>query len=182
MVEQDIHESNEKAVQMPISDGKNEGKKVKRDPRSRENKIGRQKLHEVKTMKVIAQNGRILDELRWIRHRLKALGESDIDRPLLEMYAIKDQVDSDILQRVLTAGDSGVLPKDVAADPSLSRWHLRYYEVSRRIVRMNKRLYFEVGEYLFEKRGHRWAVSKFGFDAWGKTVSEVEEEKTEVTS
>ena len=52
--------------------------------RSIEDKIGRQKYHEVLTKKVYAQNERILDELRWIRHRLKALGEVDIDGPMLE--------------------------------------------------------------------------------------------------
>ena len=41
--------------------------------------------------------------------------------------------------------------------------------MSRRIVRMNKRLHFEVDELLFEKRGHRWALTRFAFDVWGET-------------
>ena len=70
----------------------------------------------------------------------------------------------------MTFGDPGVFPKDVAVAATLLKFHLKYYDVSRRIVRMNKRLRFEVGEALFEKRGHKWAVSKFGFDVWGKKV------------
>ena len=34
---------------------------------------------------------------------------------------------------------------------------------------MNKRLGQETGERLFEKRGHRWALTSFGFDVWGET-------------
>jgi hypothetical protein len=36
---------------------------------------------------------------------------------------------------------------------------------------MNKRLYFETKEYLFEKRGHKWALTSFGFDVWGETFA-----------
>jgi len=144
--------------------------------RSKEDKIGRLKYHEVVTKKILDQNERILDELRWMRHRLKALGESDLDVPMVERYAIVDEVDREIFNRVFAAGSTGVLPKEVAAHPLLGRFKLRYYEVSRRIVRMNKRLHFEAGEFLFEKRGHRWAITSFGFGVWGKTKKEVEEE------
>ena len=50
---------------------------------------------------------------------------------------------------------------------------LAYYDVSRRMVRMNKRLHFEAGELLFEKRGHRWALARFAFDVYGATEEEV---------
>ncbi len=49
----------------------------------------------------------------------------------------------------------------------LEQYKLEYYDVSRRIVRMNKRLHLETGELLFEKRGHRWALTTFGFDVYG---------------
>ncbi len=176
MIEQDEQISGENSVQIEES---SVGKVRKKGPRSIENKLGRQKWHEIKTDKIYAQNKQILDELRWIRHRLKALGESDIDMPMLERYAFRDQVDSEIFQRILTAGDSGVFPKDVAVDAALAKYHLRYYDVSRRVVRMNKRLHFEAGEALFEKRGHRWAVTKFGFEIWGKSKKEFDEEVKE---
>ena len=176
MIEQEEQISTEKSVQ---TEENSVGKVRKKDPRSIENKLGRQKYHEVLTKKVLAQNEQILDELRWIRHRVKALGESDIDMPMLERYAFRDQVDSEIFQRLMTAGDSGVFPKDVAVDVALAKYDLRYYDVSRRLVRMNKRLHFEVGEFLFEKRGHRWAVTKFGFEVWGKSKKEFDEEVKE---
>jgi len=31
----------------------------------------------------------------------------------------------------------------------------------------NKRLRLETGEDLFEKRGHKWALTGFGFETWG---------------
>ena len=88
-----------------------------------------------------------------LRQHLAALGESDIDVPMLEKYAVKDQVDLEIMERVRQAGAQGVFPKDVAKDSALSKYGLEYYDVSHRIVRMNKRLRFETGELLFEKRG-----------------------------
>lgn len=144
------------------------GKEVKK--RSVEAKVGRLKYHEVVTKKILGQNERILDELRWIRHRLRALGESDIDVPMLQRWAVRDQVDLLILERVRVAGDPGVFPKDVAkALNELGDYRLKHYHVSRRIVRMNKRFHLEVGECVFEKRGHRWALTRFAFDVYGAT-------------
>ncbi len=176
MIEQDEQISGENSVRIEEN---SVGKVRKKNPRTLENKLGRQKWHEIKTDKIYAQNKQILDELRWIRHRLKSLGESDIDMPMLERYAFRDQVDSEIFLRIMTAGDSGVFPKDVAVDAALAKYHLRYYAVSRRLVRMNKRLHFETGEALFEKRGHRWAVTKFGFEIWCKSKKEFDEELKE---
>ena len=109
------------------------------------------------------------ESCRVLKKHLAALGESDIDVPMLEKYAVKDQVDLEIMERVRQAGAQGVFPKDVAKDSALGKYGLEYYDVSRRIVRMNKRLHFEVDELLFEKRGHRWALTRFAFDVWGET-------------
>ena len=49
--------------------------------------------------------------------------------------------------------------------------------MSHRIVTMNKRLRFEVGDCL--RSGHRWAVTKFGFEVWGKSKKEFDEEVKE---
>ena len=95
------------------------------------------------------------------------------------------------MQRIREAGVPGVLPKVAAADVNLrGNFALRYYDVSRRIVRMNKRLHDETGHYLFEKRGHAWALTKFAFNSyeepepeeepvgsWPKTEEELENEK-----
>ena len=106
-----------------------------------------------------------------MRQHLAALGESDIDVPMLEKYAVKDQVDLEILQRIREVGVQGIFPKDVAKD--LAQYGLAYYNVSRWIVRMNKRLHFETGELLFEKRGHKWALTSYAFDVWGETENEI---------
>ena len=88
--------------------------------------------------------------------------------PMLQRIAVKDAVDLAILDRVFQVGAPGLLPRDVAQDPSLSKYGLKHYHVSRRIVRMNKRLLEELSECLFEKRGHKWALTSFGFDVWGE--------------
>jgi hypothetical protein len=178
LVEQDEQDMEEKAVQM-------DEKVIQtcKKGRSVEDKVGRIKYQTVLLKEVKGQNRQILDELRWLRHRLAVLGESDIDVPMLEKYAVKDQVDLEILQRVREAGDPGVFPKDVAASVNkLGAYGLEYYDVSRRIVRMNKRLHFETGEFLFEKRGHRWALTRFAFDVYGATEAEGAQGNSDVES
>ena len=151
----------EKAVEKP------------RGRRSQEEKIGRQKYHEVVTKQVLVLQKQILTELRWVRHKLDRLGEADYSSSDIEGFAVEDEVDRAIIQRVREAGSHGVLPKVVAADVNRrGGYGLRYYEVSRRIVRMNKKLYFETGKLLFEKRGHRWALTSFAFECWGETCSQ----------
>jgi hypothetical protein len=49
----------------------------------------------------------------------------------------------------------------------LQQYKLEYYDVSRRIVHMNKHLQLETGELLFEKRGHTWALTRFAFNVYG---------------
>jgi hypothetical protein len=135
--------------------------------RSQEEKIGRIKYNQVLLKQIKGQNVQILSELRWIRRGLKKAGYTDYDEPTVEGFAVKDQVDREILQKVREAGDAGVFPKDVAAWVNkLGAYQLKYYDVSRRIVRMNKRLHFETGELLFEKRGHKWALTSFAFEVW----------------
>jgi hypothetical protein len=105
------------------------------------------------------------------------MGEAEYSSGDMESFAVEDEVDREIIQRVREAGSLGVLPKDVAADVNrLGGYVLRYYEVSRRIVRMNKKLHFETGKLLFEKRGHRWALTSFAFDGYGRSSEEVEVE------
>ena len=135
--------------------------------------MGRLKYHEVMTKKVYAQNERLLDELRWIRRRLERIGEAEYSVCDVEGFAVLDEVDREIVQRIREAGVPGVLPKVVAADVNQrGNFALRYYDVSRRILRMNKRLHFETGKCLFEKRGHHWALTRFAFDSYDEPLSE----------
>lgn len=136
--------------------------------RSREEKVGRIKYQTMLLKEVKAQNKRILEELRWIRHGLKRCGFSSYEPRAIEDYACVDQVDREILQKVREAGDAGILPQDVAVWVNkLGNYRLKYYHVSRRIMRMNRRLHFETGEMLFEKRGHKWALTQFAFESFG---------------
>jgi hypothetical protein len=40
-------------------------------------------------------------------------------------------------------------------------------------VRLNKHLRFETGKVLFEKRGHKWALTSFAIEAWGETMEKL---------
>jgi hypothetical protein len=162
LIEQDKQDLGEISVQTTEKDHEKPKKQ-----RSAEEKIGRLKYHEVLTKKVFAQNERLLGELRWIRRRLERIGEAEYSVCDVEGFAVLDEVDREIVQRIREAGVPGVLPKVVASDVNLrGNFALRYYDVSRRILRMNKRLHFETGKCLFEKRGHAWALTRFAFDSY----------------
>jgi hypothetical protein len=45
---------------------------------------------------------------------------------------------------------------------------------------MNRRLKLETGELLFEKRGRRWALTRFAFDVYGETEAEVAHDNSAV--
>jgi len=48
------------------------------------------------------------------------------------------------------------------------------FKVTRRIRAMNRRLQRELGYYVAEKVGHRWALTEFIVDVWGGEKEEVE--------
>lgn len=54
----------------------------------------------------------------------------------------------------------------------LKRFKTRRQYVSRRLVKMNKRLNQEIGENIAEKRGYRWVLTSFTFCVWGETGDE----------
>ena len=87
----------------------------------------------------------------------------------LERAACCDEVDREIGRLLFEAGSPGMLPKDLAI--KLERFRVSRHQISRRIVRMNKRLEKEVGERLMEKRGWRWALTSFAVDVWGESES-----------
>ena len=154
MNEQVTQESSPETVQKP--------KKV----RSLSDKVGRHKYNQQLLKQCLLGIEEIKGELRWVRHRFERVGEAEYEKSDVERWAVADEVDREIIQRVHEAGAPGVLPKDVAAAPALAKYGLQYYHVARRIVRMNKKLHFESGKLLFEKRGHRWALTAFGFDVY----------------
>ena len=79
--------------------------------------------------------------------------------------ACEDEVDREILRLLFEAGSPGLLPKDLAA--KLARFKVQRFQISRRILRMNKRLQIEFGAEVAEQRGWHWALTSFAFETWG---------------
>ncbi len=59
-----------------------------------------------------------------------------------------------------------MLPREIAA--KLERFKITRHQISRRILRMNKRLEKEFGERIAEKRGWHWALTSFSMEFWGE--------------
>jgi hypothetical protein len=146
---------------------KQEGAKLRKKRRTREQKIGRLKYNQWLLKRVLTEIKETRNIMRIILNGLKGAGYFHFDVPLIQKVACVDVVDVLILERIHEVGTQGSFPKDVARD--LGKYGLQYYHVSRRIRRMNKRLEHEIGERLFEKRGLKWALTPFAFDVWGET-------------
>ena len=84
---------------------------------------------------------------------------------MIEKIACLYEVDREILQVLYEAGSPGVLPKDLAT--KLARFKVTRHQISRRLLRINKRLEKEFGEHIGEKRGWHWALTSFTVEVWG---------------
>jgi hypothetical protein len=160
-VEQGLEEKNVKTMEKT------------RKKRSQEDKVGRLKYNQFLLKRVLAELEKVEETQRVILNGLKGAGYFHFDVPLIQRFACADQVDLEIVERIREAGLQGVFPKDVAKD--LEQYGLEYYDVRRKIVRMNKHLKLETGELLFEKRGHKWTLTRFAFDVYGDAEAEAKE-------
>ena len=133
--------------------------------RSQSDKIGRLKYNQQLLKQTLAEVEEVKLMLRTIFAGLK--GSFNFEQSLIERVACSDEVDREILQALFEVGSSGLLPKDLAA--KLQRFRITRHQVSRRILRMNKRLEKEFGEYVVEKRGWHWALTSFAVEVWGET-------------
>ena len=168
MSEQNEQDFGEKTVQ-----SKGEAAEKVKKKRSQADKVGRHKWNQQLLKQVKDRQDLIFEQLRWVRQKLDRLGEADYSQADIEHFAVLDDVDKEIVQRLLEVGVDGALPKDVAAEVNRRvGYSLRYYEVSRRLLRLNKKLHFETGKVLFEKRGHRWALSGFAFEVYGASIAD----------
>jgi hypothetical protein len=133
--------------------------------RSRSDKVGRFKYNQ----QLLKKTQKDIEEIK-LTQRTILSGLKDFfnfKQPMIEKIACVDEVDREILQVLFEGGSLGVLPKDLAA--RLSRFEVTRHQISRRIVRMNKRLEKELGRHVAEKRGWRWALTSFAADVWGET-------------
>lgn len=166
MTEQNEHGLEEKAVQNSGEEAEKPKKK-----RSQAEKIGRHKWNQQLLKSTLEGIEDLKTELRWVRHKLDRLGEADYSKEDIEHFAVLDAVDKEIMQRLLEIGVDGALPKDVAAEVNKrGGYALKRYDVARRLVRLNKKLHFETGKVLFEKRGHKWALTSFAFNIYGGSI------------
>jgi hypothetical protein len=132
--------------------------------RSQSDKIGRLKYNQQLLKKTLAEVEEVKLMLRTILAGLK--DSFNFGKPLIERVACADEVDKEILQLLLEAGNPGILPKDLQA--KLERFRITRHQISRRILRMNKRLEKAFGERIAEKRGWHWALTCFGVEYWGE--------------
>jgi hypothetical protein len=130
--------------------------------RPQEAKIGRVKY----TLQLIKDLRRDMEEIKLSQRTILAglKGLFHFGKPMIQRIACGDEVDVEILQMLREAGGVGLLPKDLAA--RLTAYKVMRRQVSRRIIRMNRKLEKELGELLVEKRGWHWALTSFGNEVW----------------
>ena len=135
----------------------------KKKRRSQSDKVGRLKYNQHLLKQALSEIEEVKLMLRTIFAGLK--GSFNFEQSLIERVVCEDEVDREILQALFEAGSPGLLPKDLAT--KLARFKVTRHHISRRILRMNKRLEKEFGERAAEKRGWRWALTAFAFEVWG---------------
>jgi hypothetical protein len=133
--------------------------------RSQSDKIGRLKYNQQLLKRTLAEVEEVKLMLRTIFAGLK--GSFNFEQSLIERVACEDEIDREILQLLFEAGSPGLLPKDLRT--RLERFKVTRHQISRRILRMNKRLEKEFGEHAAEKQGWHWALTSFALGVWGET-------------
>src|SRR5665647_41939 len=104
--------------------------------RSQSDKIGRLKYNQQLLKQTLAEVAEVKLMLRTIFAGLK--DSFNFEQSLIEHMACEDEVDREILRLLFEAGSLGLLPKDLAV--KLVNFKVTRHQVSRRILRMNKRL------------------------------------------
>ena len=136
--------------------------KAPKKKRSQADKVGKLKYLLAKDKKLDRDVAEIKLLLRVIFAGLK--DSLHFEKSLIEEAACEDEVDKAILQLLFEAGSPGLLPKDIAA--KLAEFKIARHKVTRRIIRMNRRLAKELDSVVVERRGWCWAMTSFGIDAY----------------
>jgi hypothetical protein len=151
-------EGSEKPVQTP------------KKKRSQSDKIGRLKYNQQLLKQTLSEIEEINLMLRTIFVGLK--GSFNFSRSLVEQTACCDEVDKEILRLLFEVGSSGILLKDMAV--KLESFKITRHHVSRRLIRMNRRLSKKIGENVAEQRGWHWALTSFALGAQGATEEDLD--------
>ncbi len=130
--------------------------------RSQSDKIGRLKYNQQLLKQTLAEVEEAKLMLRTIFAGLKV--SFNFEKSLIERIACADEVDREIIRLLFEAGSPGLLPNDLAS--KLERFKITRHQISRRILKMNKRLEKEFGEQVAEKLGWHWALTNFVFEFW----------------
>jgi hypothetical protein len=140
-----VMETVEKTVQNSASDIE----KDKKARRSQADKVGKLKYLLQQNRELKADIGEIKVMLRELLVGLEP--SLNYKQSIVEKLACVDEVDGEILQVLFESGSSGMLPKDVAA--KLARFKIYRHQVSRRLLRMNRRLQKKIEKLVAEHRG-----------------------------
>lgn len=132
--------------------------------RNQSDKIGRLKYNQQLLKQTLSEIAEVKLMLRTIFAGLK--GSFNFDQSLIERIACEDELDREIIQALFEAGSPGLLPKELAS--KLEMFKATRHQISRRILRMNKRLKKEFGECIAEKRVWHWALTPFAVEPMGK--------------
>ncbi|MCW4017803.1 MAG: hypothetical protein NWF00_03865 [Candidatus Bathyarchaeota archaeon] len=146
----------------PVQNAAISGKKAVKKKRSQADRVGKLKY-------LLAKDKKLDREVAEIKLLLKVIfaGLKDylhFEKSLIEEAACQDEIDKAILQLLFEAGAPGLLPKDIVA--KLAGFKVARHQVTRRVIRMNKRLAKELDSVVVERRGWCWAMASFGVDAY----------------
>lgn len=139
--------------------------------RTQAQKVGRLKYIVQQLKRIDRRMSTMETDVRVLRKGLRAWLK--FDRPYLERILEPTEADMAIIDCIVQQPD-GALPSVVAKElasqgiQGISRW-----AVTSRIRRFNRILKREFGKHGFEKRGHRWAATRFFEETWGLPVEEL---------
>jgi hypothetical protein len=156
----------------PVQNMAISGEKAVKKRRSQADKVGKLKYLLAKDKKLDRDVAEIKLLLRVIFAGLKH--SLHFEKSLIEEAACCDEVDKAILQLLFEAGAPGLLPKDIAA--KLTEFRVARHQVTRRIIRMNKRLAKELDSTVIERRGWCWAMTSFGVDSFKASEKDLRNE------
>ncbi len=138
--------------------------------RSRSDKIGRLKY----TLELLKRIDNRLDSfdrrLNRIEQGLKP--SFSFEKVFIEEVACRDEVDREILRMLFEAGTTGLLPRDLARQ--LARFRVSRFQVTRRILQMNKKLNAKLNESVVERVGWHFSLTAFARESWGISEAEVQ--------